>query len=288
MKKIKWLVYLIGLGLLLSFFVIGIANANVPSTYTVQSGDSLSGIAFKFYGTETVWKDIYKLNPQINNPNLIYIGQIISLDPSIKIGSKSVPLPPKVYSRVEVYDKLIKHIFKVNDIKYVSREECEQWLSKSKICLTDYSQSNLHEQRLLANKIILYSRDLEFYHLLDGIFEACKNDTDYRMTALLTALAWQESHFNNVRGKHGEITQFQFLPSTIRSVLQLDDIGLQIVSWDLLNDNNKSAKLAYEWLMENGANKSNTLKALRWYNTNPDYPTYVIWKYNKIITLIKN
>lgn len=290
MKKIKWFAYLVGLGLLLSCFVVSIAKAEVPSTYTVQSGDSLSKISLKFYGNEMLWKEIHKLNPQIINADLIYIGQVISLDPKIKISSRSspVPLPPKVYMRADVYDKLIRHMFKVNDMKYVPREDCEHWLTEFKKSLIDYNNANLHEQQLLANKVISYSRNLEFYYLLDGIFEACKNDPDYRMIALLTALAWQESHFNNVQGKHGEITQFQFLPSTVQSVLQLDDVGLQIASWDLLNDNTKSAKLAYEWLMVNGAAKRDTLKALRWYNHDPQYAQYVIWKYNKVISIIKS
>jgi murein DD-endopeptidase MepM/ murein hydrolase activator NlpD len=43
-------------------------------TYTVQAGDTLSGIAYK-YGISL--DKIIKLNPQIENPNLIYVNQVI-------------------------------------------------------------------------------------------------------------------------------------------------------------------------------------------------------------------
>jgi len=45
-------------------------------TYTVQKGDTLRKIAEKH---NTTWQEIMKVNPQIKNANLIYVGQIINL-----------------------------------------------------------------------------------------------------------------------------------------------------------------------------------------------------------------
>ena len=45
-------------------------------TYTVQKGDTLRKIAEKYGST---WQEILKINPQIKNANLIYVGQIINL-----------------------------------------------------------------------------------------------------------------------------------------------------------------------------------------------------------------
>ena len=44
--------------------------------YTIQSGDTLSGIAAKF-GTSIA--NLMALNPQIKNPNLIYAGKTIRI-----------------------------------------------------------------------------------------------------------------------------------------------------------------------------------------------------------------
>lgn len=50
-------------------------TVNEPSkTYTVKSGDTLWGIAKKFGIT---LNQIIALNPQIKNPNLIYVGQTV-------------------------------------------------------------------------------------------------------------------------------------------------------------------------------------------------------------------
>jgi nucleoid-associated protein YgaU len=46
-------------------------------THTVVPGDTLSGIAKKYYGNAARWPDIHKANKdKIANPNLIYPGQV--------------------------------------------------------------------------------------------------------------------------------------------------------------------------------------------------------------------
>ena len=45
---------------------------NEPEYYTIQSGDTLSGIAKKFKVKQS---KLLELNPQIKNPNLIYAGE---------------------------------------------------------------------------------------------------------------------------------------------------------------------------------------------------------------------
>ena len=52
-------------------------------TYTIQSGDTLWGIAKKFYGSGTEYKRLAQANQdQIQNPNLIYPGQTIVIPAS--------------------------------------------------------------------------------------------------------------------------------------------------------------------------------------------------------------
>jgi LysM repeat protein len=69
------------------------------SQYTVQSGDTLWGIAQRAYGDAEDWDTIYAdpANKKLigNNPNLIYPGQVLNIpkdpDPS---GKKPVPPSP--------------------------------------------------------------------------------------------------------------------------------------------------------------------------------------------------
>ncbi len=46
--------------------------------HTVVPGDSLSGIAQRFYGDATLWPRLFEANRhQISNPNLIFPGQVL-------------------------------------------------------------------------------------------------------------------------------------------------------------------------------------------------------------------
>lgn len=62
-------------------------------TYNVQTGDTLGKIAAKFLGDATRFKEILAVNPQITNPNLIKVGQQITL-PSGASRSPSIPSSP--------------------------------------------------------------------------------------------------------------------------------------------------------------------------------------------------
>ncbi|MGB0257810.1 MAG: LysM peptidoglycan-binding domain-containing protein, partial [Coraliomargarita sp.] len=52
------------------------APESVPRSYTVQSGDSLSTISRKFYGTPSRWIDIYQANrDRLSSENALRVGQ---------------------------------------------------------------------------------------------------------------------------------------------------------------------------------------------------------------------
>lgn len=56
------------------------ANAPKISTYTVKKGDCLWNIAKKYLGNGARYSEIYDLNKsKIQNPNLIYPGQVLTL-----------------------------------------------------------------------------------------------------------------------------------------------------------------------------------------------------------------
>ena len=56
------------------------AEPAADQTYTVQAGDTLSGIAKKFLGDAGRWPEIFEANKDtIKDPNLIRVGQEIKL-----------------------------------------------------------------------------------------------------------------------------------------------------------------------------------------------------------------
>ena len=83
MKRSRWLAPV--LALLLLVLTLTVASA---LTYRVVWGDTLSGIARRFGTSITT---ILQANPQITNPNLIYVGQ----DLEIPTGDTTpTPTPP--------------------------------------------------------------------------------------------------------------------------------------------------------------------------------------------------
>jgi tetratricopeptide (TPR) repeat protein len=54
--------------------------AEVPRTYTVQSGDTLSTISARFYGTPSRWIDIYQANrDRLSSENALRVGQSLRI-----------------------------------------------------------------------------------------------------------------------------------------------------------------------------------------------------------------
>ncbi len=85
---------------------------NHPESYVVKKGDTLWDISGRFLEQPWRWPEIWKVNPQIKNPNLIYPGDVVKLTyvggkPELTVsrggaagaqGSRVVKLEPKVES----------------------------------------------------------------------------------------------------------------------------------------------------------------------------------------------
>jgi hypothetical protein len=64
---------------LLSFADQITLNENAPTTYIVVKGDTLWDISAIFLEQPWLWPKLWRLNPEINNPHLIYPGDVLTL-----------------------------------------------------------------------------------------------------------------------------------------------------------------------------------------------------------------
>ena len=92
MKKIKSVFFVIVFLIIPNTQLSGKELSNVigQDTYKIKKGDTLWSISEKFLGESSMWKEIWKVNSTITNPNLIYPGQTIRLKAVKKVDKKLV------------------------------------------------------------------------------------------------------------------------------------------------------------------------------------------------------
>src|SRR5690606_7648340 len=128
--KIRWIAAMlkrllaVTAAMLLTFAAAALAvdrREDHPTTYVVKRGDTLWDIAGRFLEKPWLWPEIWQANPQVQNPHLIFPGQVLSLvyidgEPRIRADGPQVGEAVDTIPLSEI-EALLKHFTVVEDPK---------------------------------------------------------------------------------------------------------------------------------------------------------------------------
>lgn len=149
---------------------------DVPSQYIVKKGDTLWDIASLFLRDPWLWPEIWYFNPQIDNPHLIYPGDVLTLiyvdgqpqlrlsrdgtqilEPQIPAGLQADKLSPRI--RSESMDQAIPTI-PISVIEpFLTKPRV---ISKKELEAAPYIISSLDQHLISAAGNTIYARNLEY------------------------------------------------------------------------------------------------------------------------------
>ncbi|MFC5742409.1 LysM peptidoglycan-binding domain-containing protein [Dyella tabacisoli] len=100
-----------------------------PDTYTVRRGDTLWGISARFLSKPWLWPEIWQANPQVQNPHLIYPGDVLnlsfvngprlSLQPRVRTEGEAIPAIPLAQLRMFLKDMRVVDSNQIREAPYV-------------------------------------------------------------------------------------------------------------------------------------------------------------------------
>jgi hypothetical protein len=104
-------------------------RADHPDTYTVRKGDTLWAISARFLSKPWLWPEIWQANPQVQNPHLIYPGDVLnlsfingprlSLQPRVHAEGDAVPAIPLAQLQTFLKEMRVLDSNVVSDLPYV-------------------------------------------------------------------------------------------------------------------------------------------------------------------------
>ncbi len=160
----------VALTLLISFFSYSVSfadelalNPNHPERYVVVKGDTLWDISAKFLRDPWRWPEIWRINPEIANPHLIYPGDVILFSYqdgkpvlTVQRGRAAVKLTPQM--RKTRIDSAIPSVPAAAVSQFISQPRI---FTKEELNTLGYIISAEDERLIVGSGTKIYVRNLE-------------------------------------------------------------------------------------------------------------------------------
>ena len=171
------------IGLLLSALLCAIAPTlfaetsefvrdDAPETYTVRDGDTLWDIARVFLTEPWRWTSLWRVNPEIEDPHLIYPGDTIRLSrggdgPTLSLdrGARTLRLSPADTVRVE---PRIRATPLLSNIPTIDLESIGQFLSANRVVRQQMLENAGYVVQGEAGRILVGANDQLYARRLDA------------------------------------------------------------------------------------------------------------------------
>lgn len=149
-------------GLLVALTAFAVSESELrnghPDTYTVKRGDTLWDISARFLKKPWLWPEIWQANPQVENPHLIYPGDVLNLSYlNAGGGARLTGTGPRV--RREPLDEAIQPI---------NLKDIEQFLKNMRVVDEKTFKSLPHIVAVEENKLRAVNGNLAYVRGLDG------------------------------------------------------------------------------------------------------------------------
>ncbi|WP_341936809.1 LysM peptidoglycan-binding domain-containing protein [Marinimicrobium sp. C2-29] len=141
MKKLMLALLLAPMLALVSWAQDASFRSDHPEEYTVQKGDTLWDISNTFLNTPWLWPEIWHVNEQIENPHLIYPGDVIYL---VYVDGKprlTRDRPVKMAPGVTDLDPSVRVLPKDDAISTIPLDRVNTFLSRSRVVTEEQLES---------------------------------------------------------------------------------------------------------------------------------------------------
>ena len=164
---------------------------NHPDRYVVAKGDTLWDISARFLRDPWKWPDVWKINPQIENPHLIYPGDTVALSfqegqPVLQLerGGAATPAPAEIAGNVVKLSPQVRITKLERPVPTVPMDAIDQFLLNAQVVTQDELDKSayvlsIEEGRLVGgtgNKI--FARGVK--ERTSGRYQIFRTGTAYR------------------------------------------------------------------------------------------------------------
>lgn len=207
-----------------------------PQSYTVKSGDTLWDIASTFLRDPWYWPEIWQINPQVENPHLIYPGDVLALaygadgSPQVTLErGGATRLSPRV--RSEPLDAAVRAIPYEVVAHFLSKPTV---LEKDQIDDTPYVVSTREQHLVAATGNVIYVRG------------AVEGDLHSRYHVIHVGDALRDPDDGDVVGYHGFYTgEARLLEQGDPATLEITGSERETLDGDLLFPGSSDVAMDY-------------------------------------------